>query len=134
MSPLNNQFLNQVASFIKVAINLNEYQQDELFMMKKQAAIDEINKEKFRAALHKTANALYNSDFLTDEHEKRSFLKQAAEDPVYVVKFLEKVCEAADVAQIGKPARAAARPKEAEYDPVIARAFGYASGRDIIDD
>ena len=134
MSQLNNQFLHQVASFVKIAVDLNEHQQDELYAMKKQAAIEEINKDKYRAALSKTAEALYSSDFLTDEQEKRTFLKEAAKDPVYVVRFLEKVCEAADVAQIGKPARVAARPKEAEYDPVMARAFGYAHGRDIIDD
>jgi hypothetical protein len=56
------------------------------------------------------------------------------EDPVFIVRTLEKVCEAADVAQIGKPARVAARPKEAEYDPVMAAAFGYDQSKGIIDD
>ena len=134
MSQLNNQFLHNVANFVKIAVDLNEQQQDELYAMKKQAAIEEINKDKYRAALRKTAEALYNADFLTDEQEKRNFLKEAAKDPVYVARYLEKVCEAADVALIGKPARVAARPKEAEYDPVMARAFGYNQGRDIIDD
>ena len=133
MSQLHNQFLQQVASFVKIAVDLNEHQQDELLSMKKQAAVDELNHQKYRAALSKAADALYDTDFLTDELEKRTFLKKAAEDPIYVVRFLEKVCEAADVAQIGRPARVAARHKEAEYDPVMARAFGYAH-RDIVDD
>lgn len=133
MSQLPNIFLRNVSDFVKIALDLNEQQQDELLAMKKQAAIEEINKTKYRDALYKTADALYDSDFLTDELEKRNFLRKAAEDPVYVVRFLEKVCEAADVAQIGKPARVAARPKEAEYDPVMARAFGYANNG-IIDD
>lgn len=51
-----------------------------------------------------------------------------------MVRTLEKVCEAADIAQIGKPARVAARPKEAEYDPVMEIAFGYSGGRGIVDE
>ena len=131
---MNKQFLSTVAAFVKLAIDNSEQLQDELYSQKKQAAVDELNREKYRVALHKAADALYDSDFLTDEREKRTFLRKAAEDPVYVVRTLEKVCEAADVAQIGKPARVAARPKEAEYDPVMAAAFGYDSNRAIIDE
>ena len=133
-NPLNDKFLQSVTSFVKLAIDQTEQLQDDVLTLKKQAAVEEINKEKYRVALTKAADALYDSDFLTDEHEKRTFLRKAAEDPVYVVRLLEKVCEAADVAQIGKPARVAARPKEAEYDPVMAKAFGYNSNSSIIDD
>lgn len=134
MSQLNNSFLQTVSSFVKLALDNSEQLQDDIISLKKQATVEEINREKYRIALTKAADALYDSDFLTDEHEKRSFLRKAAEDPVYVVRFLEKVCEAADVAQIGKPARVAAKPKEAEFDPVMAKAFGYHSGAGIIDD
>lgn len=131
---MENKFLLRAAEFIKLAIDVNDDLQDELISQKKAAAIEELNKEKYRTALHKAADALYDSDFLTDEHEKRTFLRKAAEDPVFVVRTLEKVCEAADVAQIGRPARIAARPKEAAYDPVMEAAFGIGSRRDIIDD
>ena len=114
-----------MAQFVKLAIDETEKLEDSVLELRKKEAAEELNKERYEYALRKAAEALYNTDFLTDEHEKRAFLRKAAEDPVYVVKFLEKVCEAADVAPIGKPARVAAKPKEAEYDPVMARAFGW---------
>ena len=132
---LNNQFLGQVAEFVKIAIDLNEHQQDELLSLKKQAMITELNRDRFRMALQKTADALYSSDFLTDESEKRTFINKSAEDPIYVAKFLEKVCQAQDVATIGRPARVTSRySKQAEVDPVWEKAFGGGAGRDIIDD
>lgn len=134
---MNNKFLTQVSEFVKLAIDASTMQaqqlNDQLYELKKQAAVRELEREKFRVALVKAANTLYDTDFLTGEEEKRTFLKKAAEDPLYVLRVLEKVCEAADVAQIGKPARIAAKPKEAEYDPVMEAAFGYKSGHDITD-
>jgi hypothetical protein len=131
---MNTNFLTKVAEYIKLSIDSNSVLQEKLYQQQKEAAIKDLDKEKYRVALQKAADALYDSDFLTDEQEKRMFLRKAAEDPVYVVRTLEKVCEAADVAQIGKPARVAAKNKEAEYDPVMAAAFGYDSARSIIDD
>ena len=132
---MDNKFLQTAAQFIKLAIDVNDDLQDQLLSQKKAAAVDELNKEKYRVALTKAADALYDTDFLTDETEKRTFLRKAAEDPIYVVRTLEKVCEAADVAQIGRPARVAARPKEAEEDPVMIAAFGGGSSfRNLIDD
>lgn len=131
---MDNNFLQQAAMFVKLAIEVNEDLQEKLLTKVKEAAVRELDKEKYRVALTKAADALYDSDFLTDEHEKRTFLRKAAEDPVYVLRTLEKVCEAADVAQIGKPARVAARPKEAEYDPVYEAAFGYSGSRGIVDE
>lgn len=134
MSNINESFLTKVAQYIKLSIDSNQLLQERLYQQQKQAAIKDSNKEKYQFALQKAADALYDSDFLSNEAEKRSFLRKAAEDPVYVVRTLEKVCNAADVAQIGSPARVAARPKEAEFDPVMAAAFGYDSSRGIIDD
>jgi len=131
---MNNNFLSKVAEFVTMAIDSNQALQERVYNQQKQATVNDLDKEKYRVALNKAADALYDSDFLTDETEKRTFLRKAAEDPVYVVRTLEKVCEAADVAQIGKPARVAARPKEAEYDPVYELAFGYNSNKGIIDD
>ena len=131
---MNNNFLTKVAEYVRLSIDSNLLLQEKLYQQQKEAAVKDLNKEKYLFAIQKAADALYDTDFLTDEHEKRMFLRKAAEDPVYVVRTLEKVCEAADVAQIGKPARVAARPKEAEYDPVMAAAFGYDSAKGIIDD
>ena len=134
---MNNNFLTQVSEFVKLAIDASALQaqqlNDQVFELKKQAAIRDLEREKYRVALVKAANVLYDTDFLTGEEEKKTFLRKAAEDPLYVLRVLEKVCEAADVAQIGKPARIAAKPKEAEYDPVMEAAFGYQSGRDLTD-
>lgn len=130
---MNTNILQQIAEFVKLALDNSKDLQHQVYELRKHAAVEELDKAKYKDALKKAADALYDTDFLTDEQEKRTFLKKAAEDPIYVVRFLEKVCEAADVAQIGRPARVAARHKEAEYDPVMARAFGYAH-RDIVDD
>jgi hypothetical protein len=130
----NNDFLTKCAEFIQLSMDSNTDLQERLYYQVKQAAIYDLEKEKYRVALQKAADALYDSDFLTDDREKKTFLKKAMEDPVFIVRTLEKVCEAADVAQIGKPARVAARPKEAEYDPVMAAAFGYDQSKGIIDD
>jgi hypothetical protein len=131
---MDNNFLHQAASFIKLAIEVNEDLQDRLLNQIKAATVQELNKEKYKMALNKVADVLYDSDFLSGEHEKRSFVKKAMEDPIYIIRTLEKVCAASDVAQIGKPARIAARPKTAEsYDPVMEAAFGY-SARTLVDE
>ena len=134
---MNNNFLNQVTQFIKLALDNSDELQEELFEYKKQAAAEELNKEKYRLALQKAADALYDTDFITDDVEKRTFLRKAAEDPIYVVRTLEKVAEQADVAQIGRPAKLKARSKEAEMeenDPVYQAAFGVAYNSGIIDE
>ena len=126
--------LQKMAEFISISLDSNRELSNQILAQKKAAMVEELNREKYRVALHKAADALYDSDFLTDETERKTFLRKAAEDPVYVVRTLEKVCEAADVAQIGKPARVAARPKEAEYDPVMDAAFGGSRTGSIIDE
>jgi hypothetical protein len=131
---MNPKLLEKVAGFIKLAINqTGELEADNLALRKK-LACEAIDQEKYELALHKTADALYDSDFITDETEKKTFLRKAAEDPVYVVRFLEKVCEQADVAQMGKPARIKAVDKEASLDPVMMRAFGYHSAAGLVDE
>ena len=121
--------LHLTEQFVKLAIDKTQSLEEQLLNLRKKAAAESLNE----FALHKVADALYDTDFLTDDYEKRTFLKKASEDPVYVVRFLEKVCNAADVASIGSPARVAAKPKEAEYDPVMARAFGWRANS-IVDD
>lgn len=127
----SKEFLHNVVAFVKIASTeiksatdkLAELE-DELLDFKKKEAAEAIENQRYAAELKKLADALYDTDFLTDEFEKKNFLRKAAEDKIYVARFFGKVCEAADIAPIGRPARVAAKPKEAQYDPVMARAFG----------
>ena len=131
---MNTDFLNLVESFVKLAIDNTQDLQEQIYTQKKQATVNELDREKYRLALEKAADVMYDCDFISDENEKRNFLRKAAEDPIYLVRTLEKVCEAADVAQIGKPAKVASRNKEAVNDPVYQAAFGIDSSHGIVDD
>lgn len=123
----NNQFLSKMAEFTNVAINEIDHLQETVLEYRKKEAADQIAEVRYSSALDKVAKALYDTDFLTDEIEKRKFIKQAKEDPAYLAKMLIKVCEAADVAQLGKTAKVASGIKEGFDDPVARRAFGYDS-------
>lgn len=113
--------LIKIAEFTKAAINdikklsakLAEYEEHEKSLA-----------ENMEAALKRAADALYNSDFLFDESEKRKFIKKASKDPSYLATVIEKVCKAADVSLIGIPARVATKRQGMEEDPVAIRAFG----------
>ena len=139
---LNIKFLQKVSEFIKVAVNESEMLTDKtaelearLLEYRKKEAAQQITSDRLDVALKKAADALYDADFITDDIERRNFLKKAKEDPSYLARTLEKVCNAADLALIGKPARVANKQqKEAEYDPVMAKAFGYSSNAAIIDE
>ena len=126
VQPELDSLLTKVAQFIKLAnshIYDLEYQRVE---QKKKIASELAKYDNYRQSLRKAAQALYDSDFITDELERRKFLKRAEADPAYLSSVLEKVCKAADVALIGSPARVATVVKKGEeYDPVRARAFGY---------
>lgn len=120
-----NLFLRKVAQFIKVATNELETRKDQLVEMKKTAAAEALRQEHYEYSLSKAAQALYDADFITDEVERKRFLRKAAEDPSYLSSVIVKVCNAADVALIGSPARVAVKQKQGEeFDPVKARAFG----------
>lgn len=128
--PLNqsdfNLFLQKVAQFVKLAIEDIESKQENVLEMKKQAAAEAQRWEGYNGSLKKAAQALYDADFITDEVERNRFLKKASENPSYLSSVIVKVCNAADVALIGSPARVAVRQKQGEeFDPVKARAFGY---------
>jgi hypothetical protein len=130
---MNNQFLTKVAEFIQLSIDNSHMLQEKLYQQQKVAVVKDLNQEKYRVALQKTADTLYYTDYFSTEQEKQTFLRKAAEDPVYVVRTLEKICEANDVAQLGKPAKVASRINIDEHDPVMEAAFGFKS-RGIIDE
>lgn len=120
-----NLFLKKVAQFIKVATNELEQRHEQIVEMRKTAAAESLRKENYRVSLEKAAHALYDADFITDEMERKRFLRKAAEDPSYLSSVIVKVCHATDVALIGSPARVAVKQKQGEeFDPVKARAFG----------
>jgi len=119
-------FLQKFAEFTSIAIaEINSLRAEVKSKMQKEAGEDS-NKIRYQVALKKVANALYNSDldFITGDFDHRRFIKLASEDPSYLARMFEKVCNAADVSLIGRPARVAATRKQASYDPVYARAFG----------
>ena len=120
-----NLFLRKVAQFIKVATNELDQRREQLVEMKKTAAAENTRHERYQYSLEKAAMALYDADFITDDMERKRFLRKAAEDPSYLSSVIVKVCNAADVALIGSPARVAVKQKQGEeIDPVKARAFG----------
>jgi hypothetical protein len=130
---MNPKFLTKVETFTKIAMS-------EISSLKNKVAEQEEQLEKasstqlsFNKELRKVAKILYETDFLNDETEMALFVKRASENPQHLINTLTKVCKAADVLNFGTVAKAAMH-KAAEYDPVMARAFGYHNNNGIIDD
>jgi len=119
-------FLQKFAQFTNLVLTeLNNLREQVSEHLQKEAST-ESDKMKYKQAVSKVASALYNSDmdYLTGDFDQKKFLKQASADPTYLAKTFEKVCNAADVSVMGRPARVAAMKKQAVYDPVYAHAFG----------
>jgi hypothetical protein len=145
MEKIAVQLLTKVADFVKLALQESAQsntktaalEQEVLSYRIKEAAF-EVKRQQIRKDLEKAAEALYDADFITSEVERTNFLKRAQEDTGYLARTLEKVCNAADVALIGSPARVAndhQQKKLADYDPVMAALNGETSqGRSIIDE
>ena len=139
---LNQNFLLRVSDFVKIAVSEADRLEDktaeleaEVLRFRRKEACEAIASSRLDMALKTAADALYDADFITDETERRNFLKKAREDSSYLARTLEKVCNAADVALIGKPARVANRQqKQADFDPIMAKAFGYSQDASIIDE
>ena len=129
------RFLSKIASFTKIALDEISVLEGEVNTLRKAASMrdyEDMEKQAvLKVALDSAAEALYNSDFITDDIERRKFMKMAQEDPAYLANMITKVCRAADVSFIGKPAHAVSNiNKYAKYsseDPVAARAFGLGS-------
>lgn len=125
-------FLQKFAEFTSLVVaELNHLRAQVNNNLQKEAST-ESNKAKYQQAVAKVATALYNSDLdIAGDFDHRKFIKLANEDPTYLAKSFEKVCNAADVSLIGRPARVAAIKKQASFDPVYAHAFG---NNQLIDD
>jgi len=130
---MTKEALLKIEQFVKVALaEIAELKEQLNRKQVKQAAESAAKDKEFEGALKKAAEAMYNSDFITDEDEKISFVKNAKEDYKYLAKVVERVCNAADVAYMGKTATV--KSSHQTDDPVMRRAFGYSNSYSLLDD
>lgn len=135
MNPSIQLVLQKTASFVKLAIEETEELQAQVDALRQREAaylierqqtqkLAEENRYSQLVSISKAAEALYNSDFITDDYERKLFVKKA-QDPAYLASVIEKICKAADVSRIGSPARVAAKVGGVdEDDPVKRRMYG----------
>jgi hypothetical protein len=130
---MTKQALHKIENFVKVALSeISELKQQVTTLQSQQAEEKVASDRSLDNALKKAAEAMYSADFINDEDEKALFVKKAREDVEYLAKVVERVCNAADVAYMGKVATVKAS-NHAE-DPVMRRAFGYDSNYNLLED
>jgi hypothetical protein len=130
---MTKQALYKVEQFVKVALDEISDLQHKLAHEKSKQAEQQAELDKtLDSALKKAAAAMYSSDFINDEEEKALFIKKAKEDSCYLAKVVERVCQAADVAYMGKSA--SVKSANQTDDPVLRRAFGYDQNYSLLDD
>jgi FtsZ-binding cell division protein ZapB len=131
---MNKEFLNQIEVFVKTAMDEISSLRAQLSSLeeKKAEELEERDEETLHA-LKKAATALYESDFISDEYDKRKFIKKAKEDPMYLATVIEKICQAADVATFGSVANVKTAGDN-QNDPVMRRAFGYDTNYSLLDE
>lgn len=130
---MTKEALHKVEEFVKVALHeINDLRQ-QLAAQTTKVASEELKRDKeLESALKKAAEAMYNSDFINDEEEKSLFVKKAKEDSKYLARVVERVCNAADVAYMGKTAKV--KSSNHSDDPVVRRAFGYDNNYSLLDE
>lgn len=137
---MTNEILEKVAQFNKIALEEISSLQAKIVKLEKDAiAQKDYENVKLESAVEKAANALYESDFLNSKYEVRDFIKKASNDPVYLVKVLEKVCAYKDVANLGSPSsvsiKSASYDEKLGPDPIMQRCFGTQSQNfNLLDD
>lgn len=130
---MTKQALYKVATFVNIALSeINQLNEKLAAYENKQAEEAKQTDAALDGALKKAAEAMYNSDFINDEDEKSLFVKKAKEDALYLAKVVERVCNAADVAYMGKSA--SVKSSNHSDDPVMRRAFGYDNNYSLLDD
>jgi len=130
---MTKQALHKIEDFVKVALSeISELKQQVTTLKTKEASLAAKKDTELKDALKKAAEAMYSSDFINDEEEKATFVKKAMEDPKYLAKVVERVCNAADVAYMGKSA--SVKTSNHSDDPVLRRAFGYDGNYSLLDD
>ena len=129
---MDKEQLEQIQNFVKVAMAEIEDLGQKLEQAEKRATVVSIRDHELKQAITKAADAMYDSDFITDREEKERFIKKASEDPSFLARSLEKVCKAADVAYMGKPSTV--KTAGVSDDPVMRRAFGYDNNYSLLDE
>lgn len=130
---MTKEALHKIENFVKIALHEISSLKDEVKSLKgKEAAEIQKQDKALDQALKKAAEAMYSSDFINDEDEKALFVKKAKEDSKYLARIVEKVCNAADVAYMGKSA--SVKSSTQTEDPVMRRAFGYDANYSLLDD
>ena len=130
---MTKQALAKIETFVKTALSeISDLKEQVKDYQTKQTA-EEIKKNRdFEQALKKAAEAMYSADFINDEDEKSLFVKKAKENVVYLANIVERVCNASDVAYMGKAANV--KSSNQFEDPVMRRAFGYDSNYSLLDE
>lgn len=130
---MTKQALHKIENFVKVALSeISDLQEQVTKLQTKKAEEQAYQNKSLDEALKKAAEAMYSSDFINDEDEKVAFIKKAKEDSLYLAKVVERVCNAADVAYMGKAATV--KSSNASEDPVMRRAFGYDGNYSLLED
>ena len=130
---MTKEALNKIEQFVKVALaEISDLKQQLADHQTKQASDNSIRAREVEVALKKAAEAMYNSDFINDEDEKALFVKKASTDIKYLANIVERVCNAADVAYMGKSSTVKSAGQS--DDPVVRRAFGYSGSYSLLDD
>jgi hypothetical protein len=119
---MNDQLAAKVKEFVKVAVSQVETLEDKVAELEDQVEEYTEKQAGLSTALEKAAKALCESDFITEDRGQ-TFVKRAMENPAYLAKVIEKLCEASDVMTIGRPSTISNKNAEA-LDPVKVRAFG----------
>jgi hypothetical protein len=130
---MTKQALHKIEEFVKIALDeITELKAQVNLQQSEKIAAQKKQDKELDNALKKAAEAMYSSDFINDEDEKALFVKKAKEDSLYLAKIVERVCQAADVAYMGKSA--SVKSANQTDDPVLRRAFGYDQNYSLLDD
>ena len=126
---MNKEILQKVAEFNNLALEKISSLQLQVESLKKEALDKEAQeKDRLDDAVKTAADALYDSDFITDRFAYRDFVKKASQSPEYLAKTITKVCSFKDVLGYGTPSNVTINVKEAfEKDPIYSRCFGDSS-------
>jgi hypothetical protein len=129
---MTKEALNKIETFVKLALSEIADLHNQLKEQQIKQAEEKVKDKALEDALKKAADAMYSSDFIIDEEEKALFVKKAKEDSSYLAKIVERVCNASDVAYMGKTATV--KSSNQSEDPVLRRAFGYDSSYNLLDE
>jgi hypothetical protein len=131
---MNKEMTSKFEEFVKIALaEIDELKQQLKGVNEKIANDEEVRDEEFEQALKQAAAALYDSDFINDEYDKRKFVKKAKENHKYLAEVIQKVCQAADVSTFGSVA-SVKTAGDVSSDPVMRRAFGYDVNYNLLDE